>query len=409
MNKKVPAVAVVAVASCLALAACGAASKTGATDNSSSNANAPLKIVLIPPSTGALAQYGTDEVKGWQIAADEANAAGGVDGHQVVLDIKSTDGQTSTTLQAARQAVTKDGDQYIGAVMTSTEAAALNPQLRALGALAFNATAKDDALIGNECADNSFHVVQTDTMDINGLASSLTKMPGTKWAIQAEDYATGHTAADVFAKAARAAGKQIVLQQFAPLNTTDFGSYITKIKQSGADAVFAVEYGADGVAFVKQAEQFNLSKLLKTVLGFNMVSEPLFPVLGSGIVGYYNNVGYDVKATNAENKKFVADYTKKYGSAPYYVPADNYLAAEGLFAAVEKAHSVDPAAVKTALNDLTFPSIDGSVTVRGADHQFLRPSYLGQVVKSGSDMAFKILASAPASTTAPSPDPACKL
>ncbi len=408
MNKRVlPAVGAAALV--VTLAACGSATGSSGSGGSS-DAGAPIKIALIPPSTGALAQYGTDEVKGWQVAVDEVNAKGGVDGHKIQLIKKSTDGQTSTTLQAVREAVTKQGAQYIGAVMTSTEAAALNAQLGSLGVLAFNATAKDDGLVGKECAANSFHIVQTDSMDIAGLAATIKSMPGTKWAIQAEDYATGHSAADEFAQAAKAAGKQVVLQQFAPLNTTDFGSYITKLKSSGADAVFAVEYGADGVAFVKQAEQFNLTKSLKTVLGFNMVSEPLFPALGSGVIGYYNNVGYDVNADNALNKTFVADYTKAYGSAPYYVPADNYVAAETLFAGIQKAGSIDPAKVDKALDGITFDSIDGTVTLRAADHQLLRPSNLGQVVKTSSGgEAFKILTSAPASATTASANSACSL
>src|SRR5439155_17521082 len=106
---------------------------------------------------------------------------------------------------------------------------------------------------------------------------------------QAVDYSTGHTAATEITKALKAAGKQVVLTQFAPLNTTDFGSAITKLKSSGADTVFAVEYGGDGVAFVNQAAQFKLFDKIKTVVGFNMVSEPLFPVLGPKVTGFYNN------------------------------------------------------------------------------------------------------------------------
>jgi ABC-type branched-subunit amino acid transport system substrate-binding protein len=234
-------------------------------------------------------------------------------------------------------------------------------------------------------------------------------MPGDKWAIMAVDYATGHSAADKFTEEAEKAGKEIVSTQFAPLNTTDFGSYITKIKDSGADAVFAVEYGADGVAFVKQAQQFNLSSTVETVLGFNMVSEPLFPTLGDSIVGYYNNVGYDVAADNELNKEFVDAYTKANGAPPYYVPADNFLAAETLFAGIEKAGSTDPEDVAAALDDLTFDSIDGSVTMRGADHQLLRPSYLGQVEGAGKDLSFKILSSADADTTTPEPSADCKM
>ncbi|THJ75655.1 ABC transporter substrate-binding protein [Candidatus Frankia alpina] len=285
MKKTVP-IAALALATSVALAACGSSGGSSTATESSGGGASPIRIALIPPSTGALAQYGTDEVKGWQRAVDEVNAAGGADGHRVelieLIELikKTTDGKSGTTLRAAREAVTKQGARFIGAIVTSTEAAAFNAQLGSLGALAFNATAKDAGLVGSKCVPNSFHIAQTDTMDINALASTLATMPATRWAIQAVDYSTGHSVADTFAKAARAAGKQVVLQQFAPLNTTDFGSYITKLKGSGADAVFAVEYGADGVAFVKQAEQFNLSSQVKTVLGLNTVSEPLFGVLG---------------------------------------------------------------------------------------------------------------------------------
>lgn len=388
------------------LAACGAASSSS---GSSGGDAGPIKIALIPPTSGALAQFGTDAVNGWKTAVQLVNAAGGVDGRQVQLVVKSTDGDPATTLQAARAAVTQDGAHFIGAVMTSPENAALNAQLKGLGALSFNALGKDDALDGEQCSANAFHVVQSNTMDINALASSIASMPGDKWAIQAVDYATGHSAAAKFKAAAEKAGKQVVLEQYAPLNTTDFGSYITKIKDSGADAVFAVEYGADGVAFVQQADQFKLNSQLKTVLGFNMVSEPLFGVLGDSIAGYYNNVGYDESASNDLNKAFVAAYTKSYGSAPYYVPADNYLAAETLFAGIQKAGSTDPAQVASALNDLSFDSIDGTVSVRGADHQVLRDSYLGKVVKAGKGLKFDIVATATPDKTTPQPDPACKL
>jgi branched-chain amino acid transport system substrate-binding protein len=246
-------------------------------------------------------------------------------------------------------------------------------------------------------------------MDMNALAATLSQLPSKKWAIQAVDYATGHNGAETFKAAAKAAGKEIVLEQYAPMNTTDFGSYLTKITDSGADALFAVEYGADGVAFVKQAAQFGITNRLKTVLGFNMVSEPLFPALGEAIAGFYNNVGYDVDGEGELNQKFVAAYTAEYGEAPYYVPADNYLAAQTLFAGIKKAGSIDPAKVSTALDDLSFDSIAGPVTMRAADRQLLRPSYLGQVVKQGDGLKFKIIAEASAEQTTPTPNPDCKL
>lgn len=404
MNRKLTT-AVAALALGVSTAACGSASTSSGSDGDGET----IKVALIPPTSGALAQFGTDAVKGWETAARLVNEDGGINGREVELIVKSSDTNPATTLRAAKEAVTKEGAQFIGAVMTSPENAALNAQLEGMDALTFNALGKDDALVGEQCSKFAFHVVQTSSMDINGLAESITELPGDKWAIQAVDYATGHSAAKKFKAAAEAAGKEIVLEQFAPLDTTDFGSYITKLKDSGADAVFAVEYGADGVAFVQQADQFNLDNQLKTVLGFNMISEPLFETLGNSILGYYNNVGYDVDGDNELNKDFVEAYTEDHGEAPYYVPADNYLAAETLFAGIAEADSTDPAEVADALADLSFDSIVGEVTLRGADNNLMRDSYLGEVVKGDGGLKFKILTNATPELTTPEPDSACSM
>jgi ABC-type branched-subunit amino acid transport system substrate-binding protein len=399
---------VAALATATTMAACGSASSSSGDGGGDGGDDSPIKIALIPPTSGALAQFGTDAVKAWETAARLANEDGGIDGRKVELITKGTDADPATTLRVAREAVTQDGAQFIGAVMTSPEHAALNAQLEGLDALSFNALGKDDALVGEQCSPYAFHVVQTSSMDINALASSIGELEGDKWAIQAVDYATGHSAAEKFKAAAEEAGKEVVLEQFAPLDTTDFGSYITKIKNSGADAVFAVEYGADGVAFVQQADQFNLDAQLKTVLGFNMVSEPLFETLGKTIVGYFNNVGYDVDGDSELNQEFIDAYTEDHGTPPYYVPADNYLAAQTLFAGIEEAGSIEPSEVADALGDLSFDSIVGEVTVRDADHQVLRDSYLGEVVDEGG-MKFKILANATPDVTTPEPDSACSM
>jgi ABC-type branched-subunit amino acid transport system substrate-binding protein len=398
------------------LAACGGDDSSSSGGSSTTGGSAaksngePLKIALIPPSSGALAVFGADAAKAWEYAASEANANGGVDGHKVEIVKAETDGQPPTTIRAARKAATQDKAHFIAGVMTSPEHGALAQQLPSMNAIDLNALGKDDALTGKNCSPNAFRAVQSNTMDVNAIASTLSQLPAKKWAIQAVDYSTGHSAAQKFKQAAEKAGKQVVLESYAPLNTTEFGSYITKLKNADADGLFAVEYGADGVAFVNQGAQFKLFDKYKTVVGFNMVSEPLFKALGNKIVGFYNNLGYDVASANPKNKSFVDGYTKKYGTAPYYVPADNYLAAQMLFEAVKKAGSVDPAKVKEAMNGLAFDSIAGPVSM-SSDGQLVRQSYLGQVVKKSNGvggLGWKVVASAAGDQTHPAPDPTCK-
>ena len=381
---------------------CGSSSESGGGDKS------PLKVVLIPPSGGALAQMGKDATSGWEYAAAEANANGGVAGHKVEIIKSSTDGTPAATVRAARKAVTQEQAKYISGVITSPEQGALLQQLPAMGALNLLGLGKDDTLTGSACSPNAFRAVHSTAMEIAAFTKVLSELPAKRWAIQAVDYSTGHTAAENFKKAAEAAGKEVVFEQFIPLGTTDFGSSITKLKSVDADGLFGLVPGADGVAFIKQGAQFKLFDQYKTVFGFQMVSEPLFDALGDNIVGFYSNLGYDVTAANAKNQAFVKGYSEKFGVAPYGVAADHYLAAQMLFEAVKQSGSVDPNEVKATLNGLQFDSFAGPVTV-GPDHQLVRPAYVGQVVKQDDGkLAFDVVAEVPGAEAHPKPDPTCK-
>ncbi|MBM6545434.1 ABC transporter substrate-binding protein [Janibacter sp. YIM B02568] len=395
----------------LALVACG--TPDSASEGSGPDSDQPIKIAIIPPSSGALAQFGSDAADAWQFAADEVNEAGGIDGRKVELIKMDTDATPATTLRAVREAVNQKDAKFIGGVMTSTEHGALNAQLEGLGVLSFNSLGKDDALTGKDCNANAFRVVQSTSMDMRAVGESVSKLPADSWDIQAVDYATGHNSAEMFKKSADEAGNKVNVEQFAPLNTTEFGTYISKLRNSDSKGLFAVEYGADGVAFVNQMSQFKLGEKYDVVLGFNMVSEPLFEALGSKVDGFYNNLGYDQKADNELNKKFVEDFAAKHdGKKPYYVIADTYLAAQTLFEGIKKAGTDDPEKVKEALNDLSFDSIVGEVTMRGADHQLIRPSYLGQIVKDDEGvggLGWEIIHEASGEDVAGEPDPACKL
>jgi ABC-type branched-subunit amino acid transport system substrate-binding protein len=386
------------------LTGCGSGTEGAATSGSKE----PLKIALVPPTGGTLDQMGQAATRGWEYAAAEVNAKGGVDGHKVELVRTTTDLQPATTVRAVRKAVTQQQAHFVSGIMSSPENGALQQQLPAMNAVSVLGNGQDDALTGAGCSPNAFRATQAASMLVGALTKTLADLPAKKWTILAVDYSTGHSAAKTFKQAAEAAGKQVVSEQFAPLGTTEFGSYITKIKRSGADGFFGLVPGSDGVSFITQGSQFKLFDQFKAVLSYDMVTVPLFKALGDKVVGFYGNVGYDVNATNAANQAFVKGYTAKYGEAPYTVPADNYLAAQLLFEAVQKAGSVDPQKVKAAMAGLRFDSIVGPVSV-GRDHQLVRPAYVAKVVKQGSGLGFEVVKTVPGEELRPQPSPDCKL
>ena len=365
-------------------------------------------IGLLPPSAGPLAQIGGDAVDAWKFAADEVNAKGGVDGHKVEIKVVETDGQPATTVRAARTAVTRSKAKFLSAAITSGENAALAQQLPALNALNIVTMAKDDSLTGTDCSPNTFRTTISSAMDVPATASILPDIPAKKWAIAMGESLVGHTAAKQFAAQVVKNGGEVVSEQFWPLGTTEYGSYITKIKASGADGLYIYATGADGVAFINQAEQFKLFDQVKTQVGFSTVSEGTFPALGDKALGWYNNVTYVSAFDNAKNQEFVKAWEAKQGDKPYFIDAENYIGAQFLFEAVRKAGSVDPAKVKAAMADLQLDTISGQITMKPQDHQAIRDTFVGEVVKQDDGLAFNVIATVPPTDATKAPDPACK-
>jgi branched-chain amino acid transport system substrate-binding protein len=387
--------------------ACGS-DEGGGSSSATKNAD-PLTVALVPPSAGPLATFGTGAVNAWQLAADEVNAKGGVDGHQVKIITLESDGSPAGTLRAARKAVTQDGAKYLSGIVTSGENAALAPQLAALGAVNIVGMSKDDSLTGSACSPNLFRTTISSGMDVNATSKILSDLPAKKWALLMSDILTGQTAAKQFAAEAKKNGKEIVSTQFDPLGTTEFGTYITKIKDSGAEALYVLASGADGVAFIKQADQFKLFDQVKTVVGFSTFSEPVFPAMGDTIDGFYNNLNYSWNFDNPLNKPFADAYEKKYGEKAWFIPAENYIAAQFLFNAVRKAKSIEVEKVKAAMNGLSFDTISGPFTMRAEDHQAERNTFVGQIVDDGGEKGWKVVKTVPPGETSPAASADCKL
>jgi branched-chain amino acid transport system substrate-binding protein len=392
------------------VAACGGDDTSGG--SAASSKKEPLTVALFPPSSGPLSEFGSSAVNAWELAAKEVNAKGGVDGHEVKLVKAQTDGSPAAAVRAARKAVTQSGVKYLSGIVTSGENGALAQQLVSMGAVDIVGMSKDDSLTGATCSPNLFRTTISTAMDVHATASVLGQLPAKRWGIVASDILTGHSAVEGFKAEAKKNGKEVVSTQYAPLGTTEFGSYITKLKDSGADGLYVFASGADGVAFITQAKQFKLFDQIKTVVGFSTFSEPTFEAMGDTIVGFYNNLNYSWNFDGAKNKAFATAYEQQFGKKPSFIPAENYIAAQFLFEAVRKAKSIDVEKVKAAMNGLSFESISGNVQMRAEDHQATRDTYVGQIVKQAdgtAGMGWKVISTVPPEQTTPAPSADCKM
>ena len=118
------------------------------------------------------------------------------------------------------------------------------------------------------------------------------------------DYAWGHNSIDVFENEVKRRKKNFVGAVFSPIGTKDYSTYITKIRQSGADACFIVMQGDDNNAFLSQSRAYQLPD--KVQLLTEIVDLAAIRAVGDASLGLVGSSRYSFTIDNPANKDFVA-------------------------------------------------------------------------------------------------------
>jgi branched-chain amino acid transport system substrate-binding protein len=166
------------------------------------------------------------------------------------------------------------------------------------------------------------------------------------------DYAWGRNSVGVFKSEMGRANKECLGEVFSPIGTKDFATYITKIRQSGADACYVTMAGDDYNAFLAQAAQYELPK--KVQLLSEVVDLTVPRAVGDAALGLISSMRYCFRADNPKNKEFVALWEKEYGAIPDNNEGEQWQALQVLAAGIEKAGSSETAPLRAALETVAI-------------------------------------------------------
>ena len=381
---------------------------TGLVGSQAALANDPLRIGIPTSLTGPYVELGAEAKRGAEFAANEANAKGGVDGRKVELEYADTEGNPDAGRRAAEKLV-RSGYRLLTGTISSAVGLAIGGQMEKWDALYISSINKSDRLTGEACNARVFRANHSDSMDMALIGPWLKSRPEREWGVMAADYAWGHDSADAFTASAIAAGKTIKIRLFAPLGTKDYAPYIQQIKDAGVGALWVAESGRDAVNFGIQAKQF---KLFDSVFAVSQSFAVPSTIKGMGDLadGVWGIINYTSTLNTPGNKAFVAEWVKVYGKEPGNFEAETYVTMKALFAAVEKAHSVEPDAVAKALSDISFDvPFYGNVTMRAADHQLMLPNYIGRVARVNGELKPVVEVTVDAAHAIAPPSLACKM
>ncbi|MDI1239985.1 MAG: ABC transporter substrate-binding protein [Polaromonas sp.] len=334
-----------------------------------------LKLGVVTSQTGVFQAFGEDLLRGVQFAVDEANANGGVAGRPVQVQIADDEGTPDAGRRAAERLANGGHNLLIGPI-SSAVSLAIAPNLERWDAIYVATNSKSDRINGDACKARMFRTIQSDAMDLAIVRPWLEKEKEKRFGIIAGDYVWGRGAAEAFTKAATSLGRKVEVTVYPPLGTKDFAPYISQLKTAGTEGVFVALTGRDQIAFVKQAEEFGLSKSVR-IIGLNYLLEFALKATGTSMEGAWGNINYNASIQTARNQQFVDAWRKKYNRDPSEMEGGAYTGATTIFQGVQKAGSVKPADVAKALRGASLETVFGTVTMRAQDNQLQIPNYFG--------------------------------
>ena len=356
MKKRVLSLSL-ALAMAASLTACGSSSSTTETTaaaaadattaaagaSSEASSDKVFKIGGIGPVTGAAAVYGLAVKNGAQIAVDEINADGGINGYQIEFNFQDDEHDAEKSVNAYN--TLKDwGVQVLMGTVTSAPCVAVADKTNADNM--FQITPSGSSV---ECAQNP-NVFRVCFSDPDQGAASATYIAENKLA---EKIAVIYDSSDVYSSgiyekfAAEAAnqGLEIVdAEAFTADSNKDFSTQLQKAKDAGADLVFLPIYYTEASLILKQADTMGYAPKFFGCDGMDGILqvENFDTKLAEGLMLL---TPFAADAQDELTQKFVTSYKENYGETPIQFAADAYDAIYAIKAAMEEADTTPDTSV----------------------------------------------------------------
>ncbi len=344
----------------------------------------PIKVGVLTPLSGTYTPIGQQVRWGIELAAKELNAAGGIDGREISLVFEDSEANPAVATQKAEKLFQVEKVDFLTGTVNSGATLAVGQVAERNDRLLATTVSFSDAITGDKCSPNVFRVNASAGMQASALAAWVAQaQDSAKTFYLGPDYEMGRSTVAAFKAKAEEKGAESVGEVYAPLGSKDYSQYFGQLRGSRPQVLYTSVAGNDTVRLLTQLQEYGLLRGMQVVGASGTVTSQNIEAIGDAAEGYVTGVGYSPLIETAENKAFVGAFKDAYGTDPDLYGADSYGLLFLYKAAVEKAGSADTAAVRTALEGMTWDTPQGTKTIRAGDHQAMQPMY-AVMVKDGT-------------------------
>lgn len=340
----------------------------------------PIRIGVAVGLSGANSVVAPAVVQSSQLAVDEINAAGGILGRKVQLEI-ADDASGAVGAQKAYDSLVfqKNVDAIISMETSAARNAALPAITRGRKPLIYTSFYE-----GRSCNPWMYVNGWVPEQQVAPVVDYLEKSKGAKtFYLVGNDYAFGRGMLEFTKKYVEQHGGKVVGEEYLPIDGTDWTPILSKIRSAHPDALIsATAGGAPNVALAKQLKGSGMT----LPYGNLAIDEATAKSMGDIATGIYMSGSYFTSINTPENDKFLAVMQKRFGKdlkTPNELSEPQYEAFYLYKAAVEKAGSTAPAKVIKALGEVSYDGPRGPVSMNRSRHTPLLMR-LGQIQADGS-------------------------
>ena len=350
----------------------------------SARGEAPIKIGLISPLTGAWTVYGRAHSAGFELAVDEINAAGGVLGRKVEIVTGDSKTEPRIVVEQANRLIRQDGVDFLAGTFSSAERNAAGPVVTSARKVLLYPTfyeGQEQRYYPGVCNKDIFMFGPEPTQQVWPHMEYMIKQFGKNFFMIGSDYVWPRVTNEFTKEKLKELGGQVAGELYIPFNTPQYESALRQIRDSKANIIFHTLTGSDTVNFRKQfvAAGMNKDFTLWTVDDEEVVTSGLGPDVSAGA---YVSFDYFMTIKNPNNEAFLQRFRAKFGKDALMntVGVAMYNAAHMAAMAIGKTGKVTTDSLRDGLKDLSFDRApQGKVTMRAIDNQMVLPSYLMRV------------------------------
>jgi branched-chain amino acid transport system substrate-binding protein len=387
--------AIIACAVAVAMAGCGSVDTESADEGggggAAAEAQGPVKVGLVIPQSGVYAPLGEDMKAGWDLYLSQH---GGKLGGREVETVVADEGEgPDTGVPAVQKTIQQDRADVVVGIVNSATALGVSDLVKSSKKLLVVANAGANDITGPDAK----YIWRTSFTNEQVAYAIGEHMAGTEdgkngaYAIAA-DYAAGEEAIAGFKRGFEEGGGKLVGEAKTPFGTTqDFQPFLSKIRSSGADAVYAFFAGAEAVSFVKQYDQFGLAERAPLYGSGFLTEGGVLKAQGKAASGTRTSLHYATALDNPANAEFAQAYEEAAGRPATVYAVQAWDAASVLDKALAKAKGTSGDELAAAMEQVG----EISDSPRGAwsfeNNSPLQEMYLREVEVSGDGAANKVV------------------